>query len=132
MSEKFPEKILIETDILVNYLTEDCDNDESDLLTLLQNSIAFTTVLNASELFYHAKSETELDAVKKVLTSLKILGLNSRYSLSIFKYSSLVNSVRDALFCIVADFNKLPIVTYNAEKFNNVNLNIIHPKELRG
>jgi len=65
MNKKFPKKILIETDVLINYLTEPDDNVEPDLIMLLQNSISFTTVLNASELFYAAKDEAEHDGLKK-------------------------------------------------------------------
>ncbi|GBD87175.1 hypothetical protein BMS3Abin03_01102 [bacterium BMS3Abin03] len=132
MNKKLPQKYLVETDVPVNYLTETGDTIEPGLIMHLQNSIAFTMVMNASELFYAAKNEFQLDTVKKNLTSLKIFVLNPGYSLSIFKYSSLVNSVRDALFCIVADFNKLPVAIYNVEKYKSVELNSIHPKELRG
>ena len=127
----FPEKVFLETDILVQYLT-DKENDRSILLKFMQNSICFTSVINASELFYAAKSEIEKDSVQKVLTGLKVLGMHSRYSLLINKYSSLVNTVRDALICVLADYNKLPLVTYNTEKFAKTNLILINPNHLRG
>ncbi len=132
MNKKLQQKYLVETDVPVNYLTETGNTIEPGLIMHLQNSIEFTMVMNASELFYAVKNEFQLDTVKKNLTSLKIFVLNPGYSLSIFKYSSLVNSVRDALFCIVADFNKLPVAIYNVEKYKSVELNSIHPKELRG
>ncbi|MBT8383383.1 MAG: hypothetical protein KJO59_13595, partial [Ignavibacteria bacterium] len=59
-------------------------------------------------------------------------GLHSRYSLSTSKYSGKVESLRDALFSVVADINKLPIVTFDNNRYINTGLKIIHPQELRG
>ncbi len=132
MDKNYPPKVLIDTDVIVDYITGNGTAGQPDLVNIMQQSIAFTTVVNASELFFAAKDEKEIDAVRKVLTGLKVLGLHSRYSLSVPKYSALVNSVRDALFCVVADFNKLPIVTNNTDKYSKAGLKIIHPKELRG
>ena len=132
MPEPYPAKVLIETDVLAKYLSSENKTANDDLIVIFENSIAFTTVLNASELFFAAKSDEEQKSVRKLLNALKVIGLHSRYSLSVNKYSSLVNSVRDALFCIVADFNKLPIVTYNDKKFINTGLTVINPKIMRG
>ena len=128
---KFPEKVFLESDILADYLM-DKNSGDSILLKIMQNSICFTSVINASELFFAAKSEIEKDSVQKVLTGLKVLGMHSRYSLLINKYSSLVNTVRDALICVLADYNKLPIVTNNTGNFKKTKLKIIDPKQLRG
>lgn len=128
---EFPEKVFLETDVLVQYLIEKKE-DSSILLNLMQNSICFTSVINASELFYAAKTESQKDSVQKVLTGLKVLGMHSRYSLLINKYSSLVNTVRDALICVLADNNKLPVVTYNIEKFAKTKLTLINANQLRG
>ena len=68
----------------------------------------------------------------KVLNALKVLGLHSRYSLSVSKYQGKVNSLRDALFLVVADINKLPIVTFDNNRYINTSLKIIHPQDLRG
>lgn len=120
-------KYLLETDILADYLTS---NKENYLQKLMQTGICFTTVLNASELLVVCKNEDEKSSVRSVLDSLKVLGLHSRYSLSVPEFSEKTRNVRDALFAVVALINKLPIVTMNIERYKKTNLKIIHPQEV--
>lgn len=125
------EKYLLDTDILSDHLVNG-KNEGSSLIDMMQKGICYTTVLNASELLFFSKSDEEIKYVKKVLNAVKILGLNSRYSLSISNYSKKVKSLRDALFSVVADINKLPIVTFDNNRYINTGLKIIHPQDLRG
>ena len=125
------DKYLLETDILSDHLVNGKD-EGSFLIDLMQKGICYTTVINASELLYHTISEEEIKNVKKVLNAVKVLGLNSRYSLSISDYSKKVKTLRDALFSVVADINKLPIVTFDNNRYINTSLKIIHPQDLRG
>jgi predicted nucleic acid-binding protein len=121
------DKYLLDTDILVDYLTA---NDMNYLINLMQKGICFTTVLNAAELLAACKNDEEQSAVRNVLDAIKVLGLNSRYALSITEFSKKTGSVRDALFSVVASINKLPIVTFNKERYKKTNLKIIHPQEV--
>ena len=121
------DKYLLETDILADYLTA---NDMNYLINLMQKGICFTTVLNAAELLAACKNKEEQSAVRNVLDAIKVLGLNSRYALSITEFSEKTGSVRDALFSVVASINKLPIVTFNKERYKKTNLKIIHPQEV--
>ncbi len=121
------DKYLLETDILADYLTA---NDMNYLINLMQKGICFTTVLNAAELLAACKNDEEQSAVRNVLDAIKVLGLNSRYALSINEFSEKTGSVRDALFSVVASINKLPIVTFNKERYKKTNLKIIHPQEV--
>ena len=123
-------KYLLESDILADYLTSS-DNMDSHLIHLMQIGICFTTVLNAAELLASCKDENEKKLVRNVLDSLKVLGLHSRYALSIPEYSDKTNSVRDALFSVVSSINKIPIVTFDKERYKKTNLKIFHPQELR-
>jgi predicted nucleic acid-binding protein len=125
------EKFLLETDILIDHLMNG-SKEKSALIDLMQKGVCFTTVINASELLFYADSEQEKTYVRKVLNAVKVLGLHSRYSLSISEYSGKVKSFRDALFSVVADINKLPIVTFDNNRYINTSLIIIHPQELRG
>jgi predicted nucleic acid-binding protein len=124
-------KFLLETDILTDHLINGTSGD-SVLINIMQKGICFTTVLNASELLLAANSEKEQVNVNKVLNSLKVLGLNSRYALSAAKFAGNVNTLRNILFAVVADINKLPVVTFDIHKFSKTNLRIIHPQDLRG
>jgi predicted nucleic acid-binding protein len=121
------DKYLLDTDILVDYLTS---NDMNYLIILMQKGICFTTVLNAAELLAACKNDEEQSAVRSVLDSVKVLGLHSRYALSILEFSDQTENVRDALFTVVASVNKLPIVTLNSERYKKTNLKIIHPQEV--
>jgi len=121
------DKYLLDTDILVDYLTA---NDMNYLINLMQKGICFTTVLNAAELLAACKNDEEQSSVRSVLDAIKVLGLNSRYALSITEFSEKTGSVRDALFSVVASINKLPIVTFNKERYRKTNLKIIHPQEV--
>ena len=121
------DKYLLDTDILVDYVTS---NDMNYLINLMQNGICFTTVLNAAELLAACKNDEEQSTVRSVLDSVKVLGLHSRYALSIPEFSDKTENVRDALFTVVASVNKLPIVTLNSERYKKTNLKIIHPQEV--
>jgi predicted nucleic acid-binding protein len=120
-------KYLLETDVLADYLIS---NENNFLLNLMQTGICFTTVLNASELLAVCKDANEKSAVRSVLDSLKVLGLNSRYALSVPDFTDKTENVRDALFAVVALINKLQIVTLNSTRYKKTNLKIIHPQEV--
>jgi predicted nucleic acid-binding protein len=122
-------KYLLDTDILVEYLTSD-NGEKNYLLNIMQKGICFTTVLNAAEILAACKNDNEHSAVRNVLDSVKVLGLNSRYALNIPEYSDKTESVRDALFSVVASINKLPIVTFDKERYIKTKLKIIHPQEV--
>jgi hypothetical protein len=121
---------LIDTDVLEEHLIHISDKSNSYLELLMQKGICFSTVLNASELLYKAVSIIEQKIVTDLLTSIKILGLHSRYSLLVPKYSVQVKNINEALFCVVADYNKLPIITLKKSKYLKSGLLIYHPKEI--
>ena len=121
---------LIDTDVIEEHLLHKKKEDETYLEKLLQRGICFSTVLNASELLYKAATEIEQQMVLDILSGLKILGLNSRYSLLVPKYSAHTKNYSEALFCVVADYNKLPIVTLNKYRYRKIELTIYHPDEI--
>lgn len=120
-------KYLIDTDIMVDHLIS---SENNYLMNLMQTGICFTTVLNASELLAVCKNDNEQSLVRNILDSLKVLGIHSRYALSIPEFSDKTNNVRDALFSVVASINKLQIVTLGEERYKKTKLKIIHPKEV--
>ena len=123
-------KYLLENDILVDFLTNS-DNSKSPFIKLMQKGICFTTVLNASEMLASCKNENEKKLVRNVLDSLKVLGLHSRYALNIHEFSGKTKNLRDALISVVSSINKIPIVTFDKERYKKTKLKIIHPQELR-
>ncbi len=129
---KDKEHFLIETDILVEHLVFADNNGNSILEKAMTKGICFTTVLNSAELYFAASDIYEKGEVDKLMRSLKVLGLNSRYSLNISDFFNKVASVRDALVCTVAKNNDLLILTSKVEKYMNSGLIIISPEQLRG
>ncbi len=121
-------KFLLETDILIEYLTFNKSNCEPFLLTLLQRGICFTSVLNASELFMAAKTDFEQEKVRDLLNAINVLGLHARYSLAVSDCKNDFNNIRDALFYVLAEQNKLTIVSLNPDKYSGLEVNSIHPK----
>jgi predicted nucleic acid-binding protein len=120
-------KYLVDTDVMVDYLIS---NENNYLMNLMKTGICYTTVLNASELLAACNDDEEQSAARSVLDSLKVLGLHSRYALSIPEFSDKTDNVRDALFSVVASINKLPIVTLREERYRKTKLKIIHPQEM--
>ena len=125
-------EFLIETDLMIEHLTTKDSSFKSGLELAMEKCICFTTVLNASELFFYAETEIEKDAVKKILTALKVLGIHSRYSLAVEEFAGKVSNVRDAIFCTTAKINKIPILTNDPDKYKLTGLKILHPNDLRG
>lgn len=121
-------KYLLETDILIEYLTFNNSDCEPSLLTLMQKGICFTSVLNASELFMLAKTELEKEKVRDLLNALNVLGLHARYSLAIPDCINNFNNIRDALFYVLGEQNKLTIVSLNPDKYSGLKVNSIHPE----
>ncbi len=110
---------LVDTDVLYNHLVHTNKKKRSFLTRLMIKGECFTTVLNASELFFSAKTEEHKLAVKKLLYAIKVLGLNSRYSLEIPLYNNMFRNYNDCLFYIVALKNNLVIATNSPEKYKH-------------
>ncbi len=127
--KKIP-KYLLDTDVLLEYLVLYEVDKESYLIKLMQKGICFTSVLNTSELFMFAKSDYEKEKVRDLLNTLKILGLHSRYSLSIPNCMDNFKNIRDALFYILAEQNRLSIVSLNPEKYSGLRVKSVHPSTI--
>lgn len=108
---------LIDTDVLYDHLIHKDEKTISFLTSLMIKGECFTTVMNASELYFSAKTEEQKIAIKKLLYALKVLGLNSRYTLDIPKYSDKFSNYRECLFYILAEKNNLIIATNSPAKY---------------
>jgi hypothetical protein len=116
--------------VLLEYLVLYEFDKESYLIKLMQKGICFTSVLNASELFMFANSDYEKEKVRDLLNALKVLGLHSRYSLSIPNCMNYFKNIRDALFYILAEQNRLSIVSLNPEKYSGLSVKSVHPNTI--
>ncbi|MCX7875671.1 MAG: PIN domain-containing protein [Melioribacteraceae bacterium] len=125
-------EFLIETDIILLHLLQDDISYLSELEIAMINGDCFTSVINATEIYFNNYNEEEKKSVDAVLNSLKVLGIHSRYSLNISEFFNKVATPRDAIICSLAKFNKLPILTYEFDRYKNSGIKIISPLELRG
>ncbi len=124
-------EFLIETDILLEHLMWN-KKGQSTLETIMQKGVCYTTVFNASEIYFNVHNEEERKAVDGLFMALKVLGLNGRYGLFVDEYSKKVNTVRDALMCVASKLNRLSIVTFQKEKYSKSGIIVINPKDLGG
>jgi predicted nucleic acid-binding protein len=129
-----PNKIeyLIDTDIFVDHLTQKDDSVLSDLEIAMATGMCFTSVIQASELYFYVSNPVEKQAVDPVLRAMKVLGIHPRYSLNISDFFNKVATARDAIFCSVAKNNKLPIFTNDSFRYKESGIKIITSSELRG
>lgn len=125
-------EFLIETDILVEHLVHEDLSKLSNLELAMTKGTCFTSAINSSEMYFHASTAEERNAVDGVMRALKILGIHPRYSLNISEFFNKVATTRDAMICSLAKINKLPILTARIDRFKESGIKIISPKELRG
>ena len=129
-----PNKIeyLIDTDIFVDHLTQEDNSALSDLEIAMSSGMCFTSVIQASELYFHASDPVEKQGVDSVMRAMKVLGIHPRYSLTISDFFNKVATTRDAIVCSVAKNNKLPIFTNDSNRYKESGIKIITSLELRG
>lgn len=130
MPESKSNKYLIETDILIDFLMKKKDEKRSYLFDLMQKGICFTSVLNASEMYFATRSEFEKEKLNNLFYAINVLGIHSRYSLLVPKISKHFKNYRDALIYILAEQNKLTIVTQHPEKYLGLECKSVHPTEI--
>lgn len=120
-------EFLLDTDVIYEHLVS---GSSSVLVELLQIGLGFTTVLNAAEIMRKCKSAEDEYSAKAVLSALKVLGIHSRYSLSVNNISPEIKCLRDALFIVTAEVNKIDIVTLKPEQYQSDKIKVLTPSEL--
>jgi hypothetical protein len=107
-------QFLIETDLLKEYLV----TRNSLLRAALSEGVCYTTMYNALEIFRLARNEAEREAVKNMLSVVRVLGFNYRYAEQFARTSREVEEVmktdlteREALIIGMARVSKLVILT---------------------
>lgn len=120
---------LIDTDVLLEHLTKNPIDGESFLIRLMKNGLCFTTVLNASELILKAGNVEQEIIIKSLLSALKVLGIHSRYCLSISQLAPGNRGLRDSLFMVTAEINKLDIVTFDVDRYKSEKIHIYNAEQ---
>ena len=114
-------KVVIHTDIVLDYLTH--DDESPSLLRLAHNTFfCYTTVFNAIELFSLAETQRERQAIEDSLASLKILGLNAKNAMKYGELFSDYDHLRrfNALIAGLCLESKLPLITARTDEFKKV------------
>jgi predicted nucleic acid-binding protein len=105
--------VLVETDLIVEYLTS--NGDEPALLRLLLQSVpCYTTLVQAAEIYSAVVDDDERRIVDRALFGLKILGASSRYAKTMGETLSSVaagDRYRYAMVAALAVESQLPVVT---------------------
>jgi predicted nucleic acid-binding protein len=125
------DKFLLETDILIQHLTMHESEELSGLELALIKGVLFTTVLNAAEVKLLALEADNKECVDGILSGIHILGLHYRYAANVDEFYPKTRSVRDSLFCVTAKINKLPILTDNPERYENLGIKVYTTDDLR-
>lgn len=112
--------ILVETDILVDFLTT--QGDAPSLLRLLLSEVpCYTTYIQAAELYACAHNEEEIQDIEPALLGVRVLGASARYAATMGailrcamdKQPSHKPLWREIATSAVAIESRLPIVTKN-------------------
>lgn len=128
--KKIKIEYLIDTDVLFEHLTKNPISGESSLIRLMKNGICFTTVLNAAEVMMKNKNYDQEIVIKSLLSALKVLGIHSRYCLGINQLAAGNNGLRDSLFVVTAEINKLDIITFDVNRYKSGKIGIYNPDQL--
>src|SRR3569623_1498102 len=110
------QQLLIETDILADYLT--AAPGTSALRQALRQSVCYTTMLNAMELLRASLNQEQREAILSMLYVVRVLGFNARYAQP---FAELTNEIetrtgiiitdREAMILGMARASKLTILT---------------------
>jgi predicted nucleic acid-binding protein len=113
-------QVLIETDILGEFLTSTESSSEPRFLRALRRYTCYTTMLNAYELLHAARNEEEQQHIYSALSLVRVLGFNSRNAVPFAALSQQIErdhgvqlSMRDAFVIGMAQQSKLSILTQN-------------------
>jgi len=128
--DKIKSEFLIDTDVLIDHLEKKRETGFSSLVELMFRGLCFTTVINAAEIMLNADNTEDEFNAKSLLSALKVLGIHSRYSLSVNKLKMKNPKLRDSLFLVSAEVNKLNVVTLHPDKYNSDKIKIIHPVQI--
>jgi predicted nucleic acid-binding protein len=114
------QQVLIETDILGEFLVSTPNDPEPRLLRALRSATCYTTMLNAYELLHAARNEEEQQHIYSALSLVRVLGFNSRNAVPFAALSNEIErdhgirlSMRDAFVIGMAKQSKLSILTQN-------------------
>ncbi len=114
------QQVLIETDILGEFLVSTAHDPEPRLLRALRSATCYTTMLNAYELLHAARNEEEQQHIYSALTLVRVLGFNSRNAVPFAALAQAIErdhgvrlSMRDAFVIGMAKQSKLSILTQN-------------------
>jgi predicted nucleic acid-binding protein len=136
-----PKKIVVDTDIILEYLIHSDEGARSRRASVLRRAMSvffcYTIVFNAIEVFALCETEEEIQAVEDSLSALKILGLNGKSARSVGRVvrqgKKSETGRYDLLIAGVCVESKLPILTGRPDRYRTVkSLQVVPARRLRG
>ncbi len=123
-------KVLVHTDIILQHLLHD-KNSKSILREAQKKVFCYTTVFNAIEIFSICKESNEFYFAQEAMSSMKILGLNSKNA-KVYGKMYGENSLRsfNTLIATLSLESKLPILTTQPKEFKGTNVSIISSADI--
>ncbi len=119
-------EIFLDTDIYLNHLYKSKNKEVSLLLKSLILFDCYSSVINASEIFYGCANEIQLENAKHSFYGTGVLGIPYKYSLTIAEVSGKINSeklnnnLRDAIVTAICKETKLPMFTLNTDRYKDL------------
>lgn len=111
----------MDTDVLRHNLKQ---SDSSGIVKKCRESFeCFTSVINASEIFEHCRTKSEIEKAKISFSGINILGIPFRYSLGISEIIKKIKkrririSLRDAVVMSVCIQARLPMLALNEKRY---------------
>lgn len=126
-------KIIVHSDVIIDFLLHNGPSTHP-LRQIMRKWFCYTTVFNAIELFSLAANQAEHQAVRDSLSSMKILGLNSKNALTYSKLYRKHGGSIPRMNLFVAGLSletKLPILTSDPAGFSGIrDLRLVSPLDL--
>jgi hypothetical protein len=130
LEKKIKIEYLIDTDVLFEHLIKRQIDGDSFLIRLMKKGLCFTTVLNAAELMLKSTDGEQEKSIRSLLSALKVLGIHSRYCLNVNDLAPGNGGLRDILFMVTAEINKLNIVTLKIDRYKSEKIKIYHAEQI--
>lgn len=130
LEKKTKIEYLVDTDVLFEHLTKNPVEGNSFLIQLMKKGLCFTTVLNAAELMLKGTDEGKEKSIRTLLSTVSVLGIHARYCLNVNTLTPGNKGLRDVLFIVTAEINKLDIVTLSTNRYRSEKIRIFSPDQL--
>jgi len=118
-------KIVVDSDLFLGHLNT--ARPPSLLRLALQKFFCYTTVFHAIELFAHARSAREREAIEHSMAAVKVLGLNAKNA-PMYGELMAARGKKDTLLTLAAGLCResgLPLLTGRTKAFDGLGIHLV-------